>query len=644
MARNLAPSEVYCEQLLYQSRGFPLYVPEAQSTLPAQNRAHGVAIGDVGRVTPDGVFDFFFNIYCPAGDPVNVHGVPDDFQPLPRYQPNDVLSLDNEPGDIVSSHTIRETDEEAEEDHGSEEFPGAEFRFTCVGPEGAVLALPHGSIIKKLEHRETLRSYIGRNAANWYQYVNSPEGRGRQLANGLLYLITGCEKAQSWGIGTYQNVAAGREFELLFRPSSTKDDYRWRRGTPARTKRFIPQATGPLSANQTVFIHGYSISLGERLWSRLFGQVSVQEITTSRKPNSGSSFIPFSSSSTTFSGFFASSPGKTSSNNNTPSVITADLTPKLGILHPSQLLHDYLRQALYRFNFSTEKTIITHDDDWGNLFQNVATDNDTSSQWNSPESSEIFKTLDDLNQLMMSKFKVSQDEGCIFLEASAQPSASDRTVDHGSVASRAPHHGRIIKKSTIGPSSNISFNLSILTQDAHPKAAFTGPGSPVATFETTSRDHWTCHVAREPTPPPATAEAYLGLDVVTLRFGESLTALPVKRGRGRPKGSKNKKTTTSHLTVDESISPPPKKRRGRPSNPVKKTETFLIDNELSGPPSHPDAQSLSDAGPSSQRPLKRKRSQDKGGHQDDSSKKELDSEDEEGDMNGPKPKRPHPKK
>ncbi|KAJ7813836.1 hypothetical protein B0H13DRAFT_2465944, partial [Mycena leptocephala] len=52
-------SASYCGQLLRQGRGFPLYVPGPPGNLPEYQR-NGVSIGDVGRVTPDGAFDFFF--------------------------------------------------------------------------------------------------------------------------------------------------------------------------------------------------------------------------------------------------------------------------------------------------------------------------------------------------------------------------------------------------------------------------------------------------------------------------------------------------------------------------------------------------------------------------------------------------------
>lgn len=47
------------------------------------NRTLGISIGDVGILTPEGGFDFVFNIFCDATHPINaVVGVPDNFIPF----------------------------------------------------------------------------------------------------------------------------------------------------------------------------------------------------------------------------------------------------------------------------------------------------------------------------------------------------------------------------------------------------------------------------------------------------------------------------------------------------------------------------------------------------------------------------------
>jgi hypothetical protein len=97
----------YSIQLLYQGRGFPLYVPGPRVNLPVQYRREGVAIGDVGRIAPEGNFDFFFNIYLPAEHPINAN-VPEGFVPLSPYDLIDVDHSDFDPGNYVASPSIQE--------------------------------------------------------------------------------------------------------------------------------------------------------------------------------------------------------------------------------------------------------------------------------------------------------------------------------------------------------------------------------------------------------------------------------------------------------------------------------------------------------------------------------------------------------
>jgi hypothetical protein len=64
-------------------------------------------------VTPDGVFDFFFNIYRDAEDPINANFVPDDFSPLARYSPRDIGPREFDAGNYVSSASIQVSDPDA---------------------------------------------------------------------------------------------------------------------------------------------------------------------------------------------------------------------------------------------------------------------------------------------------------------------------------------------------------------------------------------------------------------------------------------------------------------------------------------------------------------------------------------------------
>jgi hypothetical protein len=143
-----------------------------------------------------------------------------------------------------------------------------------------------------------MREYAAANAESWYRYINGPRGRG--LANGLLYLVTGWEKAQSWGMASFYSVS--NELQLAFRPTrkaNSPPQYRWS-GNPAQKKSYDPSPISDRPLNQTTFIHGLSISLGTTIFGRLFGTVGIREIVesqlgsargTSMSPSQGSSLF-----------------------------------------------------------------------------------------------------------------------------------------------------------------------------------------------------------------------------------------------------------------------------------------------------------------------------------------------------------------
>jgi hypothetical protein len=112
--------------------------------------------------------------------------------------------------------------------------------------------------------------------------------RGRRLANGSLYLVTGSEKASAWGMASFYSVRD--EFQLTFTPDSTHQ-YRWR-GNPAEKKSYNPSPINDGPLDQTTFIHGLSITLGTGIWGRLFGTVEIREIVESRSASAGESSTP----------------------------------------------------------------------------------------------------------------------------------------------------------------------------------------------------------------------------------------------------------------------------------------------------------------------------------------------------------------
>ncbi|KAJ7681967.1 hypothetical protein DFH06DRAFT_971910, partial [Mycena polygramma] len=149
----------------------PLYIPDPQ-TPPAEYREHGIQIGDVGSVTPNGEFDFYFNIFLPAEHPINTNRTPENFSPMQRYGVDDVFHCTYGPGHYLSTSTVRKMDLDPPagcvfcERHvialtilSGSEFPGGHFAFRCDAPQGAVLALPDGAHVQELRNVENMRMY-----------------------------------------------------------------------------------------------------------------------------------------------------------------------------------------------------------------------------------------------------------------------------------------------------------------------------------------------------------------------------------------------------------------------------------------------------------------------------------------------------
>ena len=78
-----SPQDVYARHLVSR-RGYPLWTPELNMSLPDVYIREGLRIGDVGVVVPeDGSFDVLFNICLPPTHSLHREtGVPDNFTPI----------------------------------------------------------------------------------------------------------------------------------------------------------------------------------------------------------------------------------------------------------------------------------------------------------------------------------------------------------------------------------------------------------------------------------------------------------------------------------------------------------------------------------------------------------------------------------
>nr|GAT46354.1 predicted protein [Mycena chlorophos] len=196
--------EILFESLLPAKRGRPLLCPTQDSDhYTAEYQQTGISVGDVGSINTDGGFDYNFNLYQPADDPINgPNMVPPGFRPA--HQPDITYRRAAFP---VGSHVTSSTVEGRRVDHEQ----GPCLQFHCQGPSGALIALPLGSSLCQLLNIATLRRHLIDHAESWYFYLT--ETLGRDLPDDSFFVVTGCEKASAGGIATFQ-TSVDRQFTL----------------------------------------------------------------------------------------------------------------------------------------------------------------------------------------------------------------------------------------------------------------------------------------------------------------------------------------------------------------------------------------------------------------------------------------------
>ncbi|KAF9479612.1 hypothetical protein BDN70DRAFT_834151 [Pholiota conissans] len=201
-------NKIYERHLGLKRRGFPLWIPEPNRRLPLPYRRIGVNIGDVGIFTPSGVFSFLFNICLPAEHPINPSTLPEGFAPISIDSMDICESFGLKPESYLASKTIEKIHDPSVRG----------LSFTTSAAEGAILTLPDGALSLDLENVSQCRLYAAANLESWYRYANGP--RGREIENGELRLVVGCDKTTSWGMATVANISQHKTHYLKYRSVS----------------------------------------------------------------------------------------------------------------------------------------------------------------------------------------------------------------------------------------------------------------------------------------------------------------------------------------------------------------------------------------------------------------------------------------
>ncbi|TFK38870.1 hypothetical protein BDQ12DRAFT_83332 [Crucibulum laeve] len=347
----------YIEQMLPLKHGYPLWLPEPDFNLPLEYRREGISIGDVGIITPDGGFDFLFNIWLSSTHSINPRDLPESFDsstPPERktYRQNYFFN----PCSNISSGNVQ----------SNVNWETSEIAFTCADKnEGALLSLPEGALREDLKNEGHLAEYISTNAECWYAYARNIAGRA--IDRNSLYLVTGCMKSESWGIATYSSCLSEGNNVLKFgkSPLSRGPRYIWKQSNGA-TARSGPSPDSDMEVghsgdplqNQCLFLRGFKIALSEEAWKDLCDKTAGYIKTAYSSDDSPyiGGHHPTSSSS--------QSESSSSSSHQLPTQcqigVNLDIYPsKNHLFHPSDITNNILLSEIPQ-----ARVAIAHDDEW----------------------------------------------------------------------------------------------------------------------------------------------------------------------------------------------------------------------------------------------------------------------------------------
>ncbi|KAK0484733.1 hypothetical protein IW261DRAFT_853820 [Armillaria novae-zelandiae] len=407
------PHVLYTKLLIRKGHGYPFWYPEPDSSRPAAYTERGVRPGDVGILNDIGGFDHLFNIFSDADDPINNGNVPPDFHPL---RPSNSEPLRVIPACYDYNITSAEVDYKEFSAGISADATGlagaeASFEFTTSKESAAVLCLPNSATKHEILNKAVIKAYATANGAAWYNYVNSPEYLGREAPNGSLYVVTGCDKTDSWGTAAVSKPSRSRSVQLRFMAAGVAGgdigaSHMWSSGFSADTRVYpLPSTSYPYPVdreNQCIFARGFTLSLADGLF-KSNGKTVLKDISGSLKdqissfdnracpqlPGKSASSGRFSFRSLLRSCISRGSPSARDSEDDVSSSVDWMSDTVLNceasisefpsrdseLVNPSAAMNSYLLAKDPSLSI-----VVTHDEEWMDIMQEFGVDEDTTDE------------------------------------------------------------------------------------------------------------------------------------------------------------------------------------------------------------------------------------------------------------------------
>ncbi|KAL0060376.1 hypothetical protein AAF712_012827 [Marasmius tenuissimus] len=369
-------SHIYELLLLQCGLGFPLWMPSPRCTPDGE---YELDIGDVG------VF------------PANKDGIPEGVDPpCPLASRWFTIKKGYHPPETVLIRPARAISKQ--EAHAGAGFNVFTFRLSAEG--GALLMLPQGGTLKKLEKTASFKERLRFHWRQWYDFA---QGQVDLDDGQALYLVTGVERCATWAMASWDavpNVACDELESLELTVDDTTGACSWA-FPPVRcsTQSSDPPATAnnPQSGpRETVFVRGFRID-------RFDGSINQRPPGFSSQPGKGkddnsdghsnsrggssrdlSSFGD--SSNLTFPTRYSCSGGGSSGASNpqsdspdplidTTQIMELDLNRSdnegVSVTHPCEVINKFAFELMSHMKpaLDTGCVAFSHDDDWISILQ-----------------------------------------------------------------------------------------------------------------------------------------------------------------------------------------------------------------------------------------------------------------------------------
>jgi len=162
--------------------------------------------------------------------------------------------------------------------------------------------MPEGAMSLDLENDAVFSDYLEANVRKWYEFVSRVRGR-RDIRNGQIRLVIGCDKTTAWGIATVSGMSQQTITKLRFKPLNTANSstamYTW------ECSGMVEERVGPdrreidalrnsdsgghpeldtTPCNQCLFVRTMTATLSNDEWAKLsrnVGRTTVKDSYTS---------------------------------------------------------------------------------------------------------------------------------------------------------------------------------------------------------------------------------------------------------------------------------------------------------------------------------------------------------------------------